>query len=225
MVRLIDDVFKNQKFIPEQMSEFGFQKTGNTYTYEENFLDGSFRAVVTVENGKVDGQVIDCSTGDEYYQIDVPAMQGKFVSSVRAGYLDILERIADHCCQAVLFASPQANRIMAKIYDRYHVAPDFPWQSKSFKAYGVFRHLDSGKWFGLITNIKRGLLTNTDDVQTVDVLNLKSNTLPVDSQSVFPAYHMNHKYWISVVLDDQLGDDDVMRLIDESFRLTGKQGD
>ncbi|MDC2827728.1 MmcQ/YjbR family DNA-binding protein [Limosilactobacillus mucosae] len=35
---------------------------------------------------------------------------------------------------------------------------------------------------------------------------------------------MNHKYWISVVLDDQLGDDDVMRLIDESFRLTGKQG-
>ena len=111
---------------------------------------------------------------------------------------------------------------MAKIYDRYHVAPDFPWQSKSFKAYGVFRHLDSGKWFGLITNIKRGLLTNTDDVQTVDVLNLKSNTLPVDSQSVFPAYHMNHKYWISVILDDQLSDDGLMKMIDESFRLTGK---
>ncbi|MBN2902659.1 MAG: hypothetical protein JTJ09_03670 [Enterococcus sp.] len=35
---------------------------------------------------------------------------------------------------------------------------------------------------------------------------------------------MNHKYWISVVLDDQLDDDNVMRLIDESFRLTGKQG-
>jgi hypothetical protein len=53
MARLIDDVFKNQKFIPEQMSEFGFQKTGDTYTYEENFLDDSFRAVVTVKNGKV----------------------------------------------------------------------------------------------------------------------------------------------------------------------------
>ena len=63
MARLIDDVFKNQKFIPEQMSEFGFQKIANTYTYEENFLDDSFRAVVTVKNGKVDGQVINCSTG------------------------------------------------------------------------------------------------------------------------------------------------------------------
>lgn len=74
MARLIDDVFKKQRFIPEQMSEFGFQKIGNTYTYEENFLDGSFRAVIIVKNGKIDGRVIDCSTGDEYYQIDVPAM-------------------------------------------------------------------------------------------------------------------------------------------------------
>ena len=222
MARLIDDVLKKQRFIPEQMSEFGFQKIGNTYTYEENFLDGSFRAVIIVKNGKIDGRVIDCSTGDEYYQIDVPAMQGKFVSSVRAGYLDILERIADHCCQAVLFASPQANRITAKIYDRYHVAPDFPWKSKNNKDNGVFRHLDSGKWFGLIMNGRRGLVTKDDDEQNVDIINLKSNTLPVDSQSVFPAYHMNHKYWVSVVLDDQLGDDDV--LIDESFHLMRKQG-
>ena len=224
MARLIDDVFKNQKFIPEQMSEFGFHKIEGTYTYEDNFLDGSFRAVVIVKNGKVDGHVIDCSTGDEYYQIDVPAMQGKFVSSVRAGYLDILGQIVDHCCLTMPFASPQTNRIAVRIYDQYHVAPDFPWKSKNNKDNGVFRHLDSGKWFGLITNIKRGLLTNTDDVQTVDVLNLKSDTLPVDGQSVFPAYHMNHMYWISVVLDDQLGDDDVMRLIDESFHLTGRQG-
>ncbi|WP_270360687.1 MmcQ/YjbR family DNA-binding protein [Limosilactobacillus mucosae] len=101
---------------------------------------------------------------------------------------------------------------------------DFPWKSKNNKDNGVFRHLDSNKWFGLIINGRRGLVTKDDDEQNVDIINLKSNTLPVDGKSVFPAYHMNHKYWISVVLDDQLGDDDVMRLIDESFRLTGKQG-
>lgn len=222
MARLIDDVFKKQKFVPEQMSEFGFQKIEDTYTYEENFLDDSFRAVVTVKNGKADGQVIDCSTGDEYYQIDVPAMQGKFVSSVRSGYLDILGRIVDHCCLIMPFASPQANRIADRIYDQYRVMPNFPWKSKSNKDNGVFRHLDSNKWFGLIMNRRRGLVTKDDDEQNVDIINLKSDTLPVDGQSVFPAYHMNHKYWISVVLDDQLDDDDVMRLIDESFRLTGK---
>lgn len=34
MARLIDDVFKKQKFVPEQMSEFGFQKTKDTHTAE-----------------------------------------------------------------------------------------------------------------------------------------------------------------------------------------------
>ena len=34
MTRLIDDVFKSQKFIPELMSEFGFQKTKDTHTAE-----------------------------------------------------------------------------------------------------------------------------------------------------------------------------------------------
>lgn len=224
MARLIDDAFKNQRFIPEQMSEFGFHKIEGTYTYEENFLDGSFQAVVIVKKGKVDGHVIDCSTGDEYYQIDVPAMQGKFVSSVRSGYLDILGQIVDQCCLSMPFASPQANRISDRIYDQYHVAPDFPWKSKNNKDNGIFRHHYTSKWFGLIINIKRGLLTNTDDVQTVDVLNLKSNTRPIDYRNVFPAYHMNHKYWISVVLDDQLNDATIMKMIDESFVLTTKKG-
>lgn len=34
MARLIDDIFKHQKFIPTQMTEFGFQKTKDTYTAE-----------------------------------------------------------------------------------------------------------------------------------------------------------------------------------------------
>lgn len=34
MARLIDDVFKNQKSVPEQMSEFGFHKTKDTHTAE-----------------------------------------------------------------------------------------------------------------------------------------------------------------------------------------------
>ena len=146
------------------------------------------------------------------------------VDNASTAQLDILGQIVDHCCLTMPFASPQANRIAGRIYDQYHVAPDFPWKSRNNKDNGVFRHLDSGKWFGLIMNGRRGLVTKDGDEQNVDIINLKSNTLPVDGQSVFPAYHMNHKYWVSVVLDDQLGDDDVMRLIDESFRLTGKQG-
>ena len=104
-------------------------------------------------------------------------MRGKFVSSVRAGYLDILGQIVDHCCLTMPFASPQANRIADRIYNQYHFAPDFPWRSKNNKDNGVFRHLDSSKWFGLIINGRRELVTKDDDEQNVDIINLKSDTL------------------------------------------------
>lgn len=48
-----------------------------------------------------------------------------------------------------------------------------------------------------------------------------NNLLPIDAKSVFPAYHMNHRYWISAVLDDRLSDDTIMKMIGESFVLTG----
>ncbi|MBR2522363.1 MAG: MmcQ/YjbR family DNA-binding protein, partial [Coriobacteriales bacterium] len=37
---------------------------------------------------------------------------------------------------------------------------------------------------------------------------------------IFPAYHMNRKHWITVVLDDTLADEEVARLIETSFELT-----
>ena len=224
MVKMIDEVFERKNFIPDRLVDFGFQKTEKGFSYQANFLDNAFRAVIKIQDGKIDGHVIDLATGDEYFQIDVPAMQGAFVSSVRAGYLEILTDIADRCCQTMPFASPQANRIAELIKQKYRAEPDFPWESEQNRGHGVFRHHYTSKWFGLIMNIKRGLLTDGDDEQRVDVINLKSNTLPVDCRTVFPAYHMNHKYWISVVLDDRLSEAAVMKMIDESFVLTTKNG-
>ena len=65
----------------------------------------------------------------------------------------------------------------------------------------------------------------TKDKKLVDVMNLKLDTFGADRimsvPGIFPAYHMNHKLWISVLLDDTLSDEEVMILVDDSFRLTG----
>ncbi len=37
---------------------------------------------------------------------------------------------------------------------------------------------------------------------------------------IYPAYHMNHKLWISVVLDDSLADGEILALIKTSYLLT-----
>ena len=41
--------------------------------------------------------------------------------------------------------------------------------------------------------------------------------------SVVPAYHMNKRHWISVILDGSLSDSDLYRLIGDSYALTASK--
>ena len=38
--------------------------------------------------------------------------------------------------------------------------------------------------------------------------------------AVVPAYHMNKLHWISIILDGSMTDEDILHLIDDSYRLT-----
>lgn len=39
-------------------------------------------------------------------------------------------------------------------------------------------------------------------------------------ESVIPAYHLNKEHWNSIILDGSVPDEDVKRMIDESYMLT-----
>ncbi len=126
-----------------------------------------------------------------------------------------------------MFASDQSNRITDLIAKEYGVAPDFPWSSEDYGTAGVVRHSDTGKWFGLIMNIKRKSLAGETSEELVDVINLKiaeeDGEILRSEDGIYPAFHMNHRLWISAVLDDTLSDERVMELIGESFRLTDRK--
>lgn len=40
-------------------------------------------------------------------------------------------------------------------------------------------------------------------------------------ESAVPAYHMNKRHWVSVILDGKMEDREIARLIEESYDLTG----
>ena len=93
----------------------------------------------------------------------------------------------------------------------------------SAKTYTAYIVSSNGKK----VNVRRGALTKNGDDTPVDVMNLKVD--PVKAQDVlkipgvYPAYHMNHKQWISVALDGTLTDGDVMELVGTSFDLTSNK--
>lgn len=60
----------------------------------------------------------------------------------------------------------------------------------------------------------------------VDAMNLKNKALKVqkliDNKTIFPAYHMNKKYWFTILLNKETDMNLLKELIDESYQLVEK---
>ena len=219
MIRIEDEIFLKKKFDFEKLKEFGFCFENNTYTYSEDFMDGDFKAVIEISD-VLKGKVIDNFSNEEYMPLRIESFDGEYVCKVREAYKSILKRIADTCCTNVFFAFEQANRITNQIYETYGIKPDFPWNDDN----GVFRHLDTRKWFSLIMYVSLDALLKNGDGHMLNIINVKIDTSKRDElyeiKGIYPAFHMNHKMWVSIALDETISDDKIMKLIQCSFDLT-----
>ena len=219
MIHIEDEIFLKKKFDFEKLKEFGLCFENNTYIYSEDFMDGDFKAIIEISD-VLKGKVIDNFSDEEYMPLRIESYDGEYICKVREAYKSILKRIADAWCTDVFFASDQANRIANLIYERYGVKPDFPWKDDN----GVFRHLDNNKWFSLIMYVSLDALLKNGDSHMLNIMNVKIDISKRDElyeiKGIYPAFHMNHKTWISVVLDDTICDYKIIELIQSSFDLT-----
>ena len=107
----------------------------------------------------------------------------------------------------------------------YSVSPEYPWDSAP--SYAVFRHNSNKKWFGVIMNLPKSKFGIKSD-EAFDVINLKCDPILIgnlrNEQGIYPAYHMNKTYWISVALDNTVDDEKIKWLLDLSFELTDVKG-
>ena len=218
---LEEKVFQRSGVDFSKPEKYGFIKKGTDFILKKALMNGSFQAVITINrNGTVSGQVYDADTGDVYLPLRVESVAGGFAEKVRSAYKAVLEDVRKNCFIPMLFVSGQANRITQKIFETYGDKPDFPWGENDG---GVFRNPDSNKWYGLIMNIDKSKLER-ERSGAVDVMNLKiaADKIPelIKQDGLYPAYHMNKKYWISLALNDTLPDETVMALIEESHSFS-----
>lgn len=221
-------VFKNKKIVSEKLLDFGFVKFEKGYTFLSDIMDGDFRVDIKVlDNMELVGKIFDNFNNDEYINFRIESFNGSFVNKIRKEYTELLEKIADFCCYELLFFSPQANRISRKIFEKYGINPSFPWKNSKHSSYATFRHKETKKWFALIMDISWDNLLKNDSKEIINIINLKLRPEKIDEiidkKIIFPGYHMNHKNWASLVLNNRLDDDYIMKLVDESFLLTNKK--
>ena len=213
----------------EALIQYGFVKNSECYQYSELFRNDSFKAEITVNiHGIVSGRVFDLDAEEEYSAFRSEDRMGEFVGSIREAYSNILENISENCFIDVPFINDQSNRLSDKIFDTFGGKPDFPFPD--IHGSGVFRHDNNRKWYALIMNISKDRLTGkkTDSDIFVDIVNLKAVTDNIPAltkeRGIYPSYHMNKKYWISVILDGTLSDERIIELVHESYRLTQGNG-
>ncbi|PRT77943.1 MmcQ family protein [Streptococcus anginosus] len=221
------DLFEKYQANPEKLQAFDFEKRGEEFVYSQEIMNGDFLLQLKLQGEKLDYQVFDQETGDEYVQVKIETMTGEFVGQVREACQKIFLTIRANCFEEIGFLYEQSGRLQEYVARIYDGRLEYLWENSSKNSNlhaGVFRHQDTKKWYGIFMTIDWSKFENGKTGQ-IEVLNVKNNQVSdlLKKTGIYPAFHMNKKYWLSLPLDDTLSDTELFSLLDKSFELTQKK--
>ena len=216
------EIFKAYQFNSKTAKNYGFVENQGVWTHSSTILQGDFLMMVTVEDGDLSFQVYDQETGELYPQVHMESMTGSFVASVREACLEILYQLRKACFEVQDFICPQTKRIMIQVQEKYGNQLEYLWEKSPDTA--VLRHESNKKWYAVLMRISWDKLEKGRE-GLVEAVNLKHDQVAdlLSQKGIYPAFHMNKRYWISLALDDSLTDDQVLALLKRSWELTSKK--
>lgn len=214
-------IFRSAKIKKDSLEAAGFATAeGATYTMSPTVSAGAFRADITLslEAQTLTVHLFDTETGEKYALFDMPSSHGAFVASLREEVQQIIDEIRSKC-----FESKDLKKdYIGWIKNQFGAEPDFPWPDTP--DYCVFR-CPNEKWFALVMRLKYKQLGLTGD-EEVWVVNIKADQTEIpnliDHKSIFPAWHMNKKHWITVLLTAVTDFEKLCELTLKSYELVSK---
>ena len=216
------EIFKAYQFNSQKAKEYGFVENQGVWNHSLTILHGDFLMRVIVVDGDLSFQVYDQETGDLYPQVHMASMRGTFVGTVREACLEVLYDIRKSCFDVQDFIYPQTKRIMTRVQEKYENQLEYLWEKSPDTA--ILRHENNQKWYAVLMKISWDKLEKGRE-GLVEAVNLKHDQVSdlLVKKGIYPAFHMNKRYWISVPLDDSLSDEEMLELIEKSWNLTLKK--
>lgn len=218
-----DRLFAQGEPNAEKLLKNGFTEAKNGYFKETPLLDFLLRVRVTKE-GKVDAELFDPEADAPYTLHLVAGADGAFVGEVRKVYEEALLNLAETCFDRAVFKSRLSKNLLEYAKEKYGEECEHLWGE--FPDYGILRHTDSGKWYALIvpvSGVKVGLSTENP----VEIVNLRAekDEVPklIHRRGFAPAWHMNKKSWVTVLLDGSVEFSTITNMLDKSRMLALKK--
>ena len=216
------DIFKAYKFNKKKAISFGFIEENGIFKYSSLILEDDFQLIVSIVDKEISFHVYDQETGDLYPQVHMESMRGSFVGAVREACLEVLYQIRKSCFDVQDFICPQTERVMAIVQEKYGNQLEYLWEKSPDTA--ILRHDSNQKWYAVLMKISWEKLDKGRE-GLVEVINVKHDQVVslIQEKGIYPAFHMNKRYWISVPLDDTFTDEKVLELFEISWDLTRKK--
>ncbi len=213
------ETFSNYTILKDKLPSYGFRQRGDMLVYERPLPKENMRIIIEYGD-EICGKIIDLDDGGEYTNFRISNVTG-FGAEVKQQFTELLLDIREKCCRNKYFKFEQAQRINEYIFDTYGGSPDFLWPS--IPSYGAYRLKSSKKWYAIIGSVPLYKLeSSTDSRKEVEVINVKADSGNIErmlaQKGYYPAFHMNKKCWVSIILDDTLADTEIQSLIDNSYK-------
>ena len=215
-------IFRSAKIKKESLDAAGFKTTDdNTFSMNKTVSKGAFNADITLSLSEqtLTVHLFDSATSEKYALFDMPNTHGAFVASLREEVQQLIDEIKSKCFET----SDLKDDYIAWIKTQFGAEPDYPWPDDAPWSF-VFR-CPNEKWFALVMRIKYRQLGLTSD-EEVWVVNMKASQdeIPnlIDKKSIFPAWHMNKKHWITVLLTAATDFNKLCELTQKSWELVTK---
>ena len=219
-MKLIDELLKKYKLKEENLISYGFIYNDDIYSYNKLIHNNEFELIIRIKNKMITGCIIDKDFNEEY-KIDNTFTS--FIEALKKECEDILIEIRDNCYYKEDFIFNQSNQISNYIKEKYNVSPEYLWESDP--GFGVFRNKNTNKWFGIIMNISKNKIVGNDnkEVEVISLMLHDKTNYYINNETIFLAYHMNKKNWVSIILDESLANDIIFNLIDISYNNSNKK--
>ena len=217
-MRIEEELFANHLTCEEKLVDYGFHPQERGMVYTKYLPREDFRIVIAYD-GAFSGKIEDLSIHEEYTNFRLANAAG-FSAEIRQQFVDLLLDIRTKCCKNQFFYSVQARRINAYIEKAFSGAPEFLWPK--LPSFAAYRMDESKKWYAIIGSVPRNKVDHaSSSAREVEVLNVKVDNGKIQQllarEGLYPAYHMNKKHWVSIILDDTLADAEIQEMLRYSF--------
>ena len=201
----------------EQLKGFGFKEEAEKLIYRKEILDDSFLIEIVFVDSRFLIEVYDLEFDEIYSLFSVDSAVGEMIQNIREHVENLLS--------SILGLADESGKISSEIIDycnnKYGENNVNPF--KKHPDILAFVN-EKNKWYALLSDVEYNKLNKNTDITTkVKILNVKYPTDRIleiiDNKNIFPAYHMNKKHWISIVIDKNIKLETIKELIDISYSL------